>query len=79
MMMVSITTTVPPTSITSWIVYHQPTGATVFLNETSIVVQEGDDGNTTVDICVVLADTMGGLQRAIVVDLTVLANNANSK
>ena len=49
------------------------------LNETNIVVQEGDDGNTTVDICVVLADAMGGLQRDIVVDLTVLANNANSK
>ena len=49
------------------------------LNETSIVVQEGDDSNTTVYICVVLADDMGGLERNIVVDLTVLANNANSK
>ena len=49
------------------------------LNETNIVVQEGDDGNTTVDICVVLVDAMGGLQRDIVVDLTVLTNNANSK
>ena len=49
------------------------------LNETNIVVQEGDDSNTTVYICVVLVNDMGGLQRNIVVDLTVLANNANSK
>ena len=49
------------------------------LNETNIVVQEGDDGNTTVDICVVLADAMGGLERDIVVDLTVLPDSANSK
>ena len=57
----------------------QPTGATVSLNETNIVVQEGDDGNTTVYICIVLENDMGGLQRDVVVDLTVLANNANSK
>ena len=55
----------------------QPTGATVSLNETYIVVQEGDDSNTTVDICVVLADAMGGLQRDIVVDFTEVP--ANSK
>ena len=54
-------------------------GATVSLNETSIVVPEGDDGNTTVYICIVLADAMGGLQRDIVVDLTVTPNNPNSK
>ena len=50
-------------------------GATVYLNETNIVVQEGDDGNTTVDICIVLADDMGGLQRNIVVDLTVMPDS----
>ena len=51
----------------------------MFLNETSIIVQEGDDGNTTVDICVVLANVMGGLQRGIMVELTVLPDTANSK
>ena len=55
----------------------QPTGATVSLNETSIVVQEGDDGNTTVYICIVLENDMGGLQRDIMVDFTDLP--ANSK
>ena len=59
--------------------YLQPTGATVSLNETNIVVQEGDDSNTTVDICVVLADAMGGLQRDVVVELTVMPDNTNSK
>ena len=49
------------------------------LNETNIVVQEGDDNSTTVYICVVLADAMGGLQRDIVVDLTVMSVTANSK
>ena len=53
-------------------------GATVSLNETRIVVQEGDEGNTTVDICVVLVDAMGGLQRDIVVDLTVVPDTTNS-
>ena len=62
--------------------YLQPTGATVYLNETNIVVSEGDvssTGSTTTDICVVLAGAMGGLQRNIVVDLTVVSDNANSK
>ena len=49
------------------------------LNETNIVVQEGDDSNTTVDICVVLTDAMGGLQRDIVVDLIVMPDSANSR
>ena len=49
------------------------------LNETNIVVQEGDDSNTTVYICVVLANDMGALERNIVVDLTVMPDNANSK
>ena len=49
------------------------------LNETSIVVQEGDDSNTTVYICVVLVNDMGGLQRDIVIDLTVMSGTANSK
>ena len=49
------------------------------LNETNIVVQEGDDGNTTVDICIVLANVMGGLQRGIMVEITVLPDTANSK
>ena len=57
----------------------QPTGATVSLNETSIVVQEGDEGNTTVYICVVLEDAMGALQRDIAVDLTVMPDSANGK
>ena len=62
--------------------YLQPTGATVYLSETDIVVSEGDvssTGFTTTDICVVLAGAMGGLQRSIVVDLTVVSDNANSK
>ena len=62
--------------------YLQPTGATVYLNETDIVVSEGDDsstGSTTIDICVVLAGAMGGLQRNIVIDFTVVSDNANSK
>ena len=58
---------------------NYPTGATVYLNETNIVVQEGDDNSTTVYICVVLADAMGGLQRNIVVDLIVMSDSANSK
>ena len=49
------------------------------LNETNIVVQEGDDSNTTVYICVVLVNDMGGLQRDIVIDLTVMSGTANSK
>ena len=60
-------------------VHLQSTGATVYLNETSIVVQEGDDSNTTIDICIVLANAMGGLQRGIMVELTVVSGNANSK
>ena len=68
-------TAVSPT----WITVHlQPTGATVSLNETSIVVQEGDDGNTTVYICVVLENDMGGLQRDIMVDFTDLPANSKS-
>ena len=49
------------------------------LNETNIIVQEGDDSNTTIDICVVLANVMRALQRNIVVDLTVVSDTANSK
>ena len=49
------------------------------LNETNIVVQEGDDSNTTVYICIVLANDMGGLERNIVVDLTLVSDSANSK
>ena len=60
-------------------VTHTVAGATVSLNETNIVVQEGDDSNTTVYICIVLANDMGGLQRDIVVDLTVMPDTANSK
>ena len=75
------------TKLNNWLwavhVYNYPTGATVYLNETDIVVQEGDDGSTssttTVEICVVLAAAMGGLQRNILIDLTVSPNNANSK
>ena len=59
--------------------YLESTGATVSVNEINIVVQEGDDGNTTVDICIVLENDMGGLQRDIVVDLTVIPDTANSK
>ena len=58
--------------------YLQPTGATVSLNETNIVVQEGDDSNTTIDICVVLENAMGGLQRDIVVDFTEVPANSKS-
>ena len=61
----------------------QPTGATVYLNETNIVVQEGVDSSTSsalnVDICIVLASTIEGLQRDIVVDLTVVPGNDDSK
>ena len=60
-------------------VTHIVAGATVYLNETNIVVQEGDDSNTTVYICIVLVNDMGGLQRDIVVDLTVIPGSANSK
>ena len=60
-------------------IYLQPTGATVSLNETYIVVQEGDYNNTTVDICVVLADDMAGLQRDVVVNLSIMPDNTNSK
>ena len=51
-------------------------GATVLLNETDIVVQEGDS-NTTVDICVVLEDDMGGLERDIVLNLMTVPETAN--
>ena len=57
----------------------QPTGATVFLNETNIVITERDDINTTVDICIVLANNMGDLERDIVIDLTVMPDSATSK
>ena len=60
-------------------VTHTIAGATVSLNETNIVVQEGDDNSTTVDICVVLANAMGGLQRGIMVELTMVSGNADSK
>ena len=55
-----------------------PPGATVSLNETNIVVPEGDYSNTTVDICVVLANDMEGLQRNVVVNLTMMPETANS-
>ena len=74
-----ITTTVQQTWITLWAVHLYPTGAVVYLNETSIVIPEGDDGNTTVDICIVLANVTRDLERDIVVDLTVMPDNANSK
>ena len=65
----------------SWTVYLQPTGATVYLNETNIVVQEGDDGSASsalnIDICIVLANNIEGLQRDIMVDLTVVPGNAD--
>ena len=48
------------------------------LNETNIVVQEGDDNSTSVYICVVVADAMGGLQRDIVVNLAMVPDSANS-
>jgi len=51
-------------------------GATVSLNETDIVVQEGD-GNTTVDICVVLQDDMGGLERDIVVTMMLMQDTTS--
>ena len=61
----------------------QPTGATVYLNETNIVVQEEVDSSTSsalnVEICVVVANTIEGLQRDIMVDLTVVPGNADSK
>ena len=57
----------------------QHTGATVYLNETNIVVQEGDDGNTTVDICIFVANDTGSRQRDIVLYLTVIPDNASSK
>ena len=57
----------------------EPTGATVSLNETNIVVTERDDINTTVDICIVLANNTRDLQRDIVVYLTVMPDNAASK
>ena len=48
------------------------------LNETNIVVQEGGENSTSVDICVVLADAMEGLQRDIVVNLSMVPDSANS-
>ena len=48
------------------------------LNETNIVVQEGGENSTTVDICVVLADAMEGLQRDIMVNLSMVPDSANS-
>ena len=80
MMMVSnsfiITITLQPTP---WAVHLQPTGATVSLNETNIVITERDDINTTVDICIVLANNMGDLERDIVIDLTVMPDSATGK
>ena len=47
------------------------------------MVEEGDDSSTSsalsVDICIVLANTIEGLQRNIMVDLTVVPGNADSK
>ena len=73
--------------IPTWTTGHerhlQPTGATVYLNETNIVVQEGDDGSASsaqnIDICIVVANNIEGLQRDIVVDLTVVPGNADGK
>ena len=84
MMMVSpsflITTTVPTNlNNQSWTLYLQPTGATVTLNETSIVVVEGTNSSTNVDICIVLEDDMGGLQRDVMVELTLVPGNTNCK
>ena len=62
-----------------WTVYLQPTGATVYLNETNIVVQEGDDSNTTIDICIFVANDTGSRQRDIVLYLTVVPDNTSSK
>jgi len=53
-------------------------GATVSLNETDIVVQEGDS-NTTINICVVLQDDMGGLERDVVVTIILMPDTINSK
>jgi len=53
-------------------------GATVSLNETDIVVQEGDS-NTTIVICVVLQDNMGGLDRDIAVTIMLMPNTIPSK
>ena len=58
---------------------YYPTGATVYLNETDIVVQEGDDSNTTVDICIFVANDTGSRQRDIVLYLTVTPDNASGK
>ena len=63
----------------SWTLYLQPTGATVSLNETNIVVVEGTDNYTNVDICIVLANDMGGLQRDVVVELTGNNNSESTK
>lgn len=47
------------------------------------MVQEGVDSSTSsalsVDICIVVANTIEGLQRDIMVDLTVVPGNADSK
>ena len=49
------------------------------LNETNIVVVEGTDNYTNVDICIVLANDMGGLQRDVVVELTGNNNSESTK
>ena len=47
------------------------------------MVQEGDDGSASsaqnIDICIVVANNIEGLQRDIVVDLTVVPGNADGK
>ena len=45
-------------------------GATVQLSQTSISVPEGNSGNTTVDMCLVLTGALGGLWRDVVVNIT---------
>ena len=45
-------------------------GATVQLSQTSTSVPEGNSGNTTVDMCLVLTDALGGLRRNVVVNIT---------
>ena len=43
------------------------TGATVQLSQNSVSVPEGNSGNTTVSMCLDLADDMDGLHRDVVV------------
>ena len=46
-------------------------GATLQLTQTLVSVQEGDRGTTTlVDLCLRLANAMGGLMRDVVINLS---------